>query len=166
MYKKAFQSNANRPIIDSTFFIVNKFEYFWGRRWGQSGGPVVGKPRALNTGVGGWGQDLVQRGNQVPVQNGWLGPYAGTLLWTDRRDWKHYLLITSLAGGNVFAPICHSVHKWGGEVSIHKGSLSRGFPWQSEREGSERAIRIVLECILVSRVSVSVTLLDLFKLVQ
>ena len=27
--KKAFQSNANRPLADSVDYIVNKFEHIW-----------------------------------------------------------------------------------------------------------------------------------------
>ena len=54
---------------------------------------------------------------------------------------------TKLREGNVFTPVCHSVHRGG---SLSGGYLSRGV---SVREtppyGNERAVRILLECILV-----------------
>ena len=55
----------------------------------------------------------------------------------------------SLGQGTVLTPVCHSVHRRG--VSVKEGgSLS---VWVSVREtppcGKERAVRILLECILV-----------------
>ena len=69
---------------------------------------------------------------------------------------------TKLRGGNVFTPVCDSVH--GGclcpGVSLSGGSLSKGVSVEgvsvdgvSVREtppyGKEQAVRILLECILV-----------------
>ena len=61
----------------------------------------------------------------------------------------------SLGQGNIFAPVCHSVHREGvpgpGEgLSAPGGCLARGGAWWRPPRGLLlRAVRILLECILV-----------------
>ena len=65
--KKAFLSNANRPLSDSLCFIVNKFE-----RVGGGGCTVRSKFNKFEH-VSGWG----------PVQSGWDSVlYGGARLWS------------------------------------------------------------------------------------
>ena len=62
-----------------------------------------------------------------------------------------------LREGNIFTPVCDSVHMGGGSLSTGsvKGSLSRGSLTRASLSGrgcpygKERAVRILLECILV-----------------
>ena len=53
--KKAFQLNANHPLVNSLRFIVNKFEHVWGAGGG-------GGAQALYRGRGIGQQDLYRRG--------------------------------------------------------------------------------------------------------
>ena len=76
---------------------------------------------------------------------------------------------TKLRQGNVFTPVCDSVHRGGGVsvpacttghmtrgvsvlggASLSRGGLSRETPYtETPSYGNERAVRILLECILV-----------------
>ena len=60
-----------------------------------------------------------------------------------------YRLQTKLRESNIFTHVCDSVHKGRGVsnqvVSLSRGSLSR----RPSRTVEERAVRILLECILV-----------------
>ena len=54
---------------------------------------------------------------------------------------------TKLRQGNVFTPVCDSVHRRGVSVpACTTGHMTRGV---SVQYGNERAVRILLECILV-----------------
>ena len=72
------------------------------------------------------------------------------------------LSATKLQEGNVFPPVCDSVHggslSRGGALSrrglslgesLSRGSLSRGVCQRDPPDGNVRAVRILLECILV-----------------
>ena len=67
----------------------------------------------------------------------------------------HYRPQTKLREGNVFTPVCDSVHRGGlcpgGSLSKWGGSLSRGVSVMETPPGTveQRAVRILLECILV-----------------
>ena len=56
----------------------------------------------------------------------------------------------SLGQGNIFAPVCHSVHRGGGWAG--GAACSRGAYWWRHPPGRLllRAVRILLECILVT----------------
>ena len=73
-------------------------------------------------------------------------------IFTDRKQ--------SLGHGNVFSPVCHSVHRGGGGwlPSMHYrshdqhpgGSARKGSPYRlGWAELGKRAVRILLECFLV-----------------
>ena len=97
-----------------------------------------------------------------------------------------YCIITarkrSLGQGNIFTPVCHSVHRggrawllWGGHAWSLGGMRGRsggvcvvapgGCAWDTTRHGdtvNERAVRILLECILVNRKYLYHFLMELF----
>ena len=52
----------------------------------------------------------------------------------------------SVQGGSVYGGFCPLVSVWG---SLSEGSLSGRLPGQTPPYGNERAVRILLECILV-----------------
>ena len=59
-----------------------------------------------------------------------------------------YRLQTTLREGNVFTPVCDSVHReWGGGHVWRRGV--HGISCVQERRPLKRAVRILLECILV-----------------
>ena len=70
------------------------------------------------------------------------------VFWKNKTETLNYLLQTKLWEGNVFTPVCDYVHRDGlcpGEVSVQGGPCHRD-PGAVE----ERAVHILLECILVS----------------
>ena len=86
--KKAFQSNATRPLSDNPHFLVNKFEHVWL-------GP--GSVRALHS--------------EVQVEQVWKcrGGGEARALYSgqnDTHDWKHFLPATSLAASKKMI-CCH-----------------------------------------------------------
>ena len=68
----------------------------------------------------------------------------------------HYRPQTKLGQGNIFTPVCHSFHR-GGACMVAGGAwLPEGHAWlwggvhRIRRDTvNERAVRILLECILV-----------------
>ena len=92
--KKAIQSNANRPLFDSSCFTVNKFEYVWGRgavpvQWGPGGTCLKKKSssgRVEEGGFGIWGKGRVRE------------PLSGK---TESQTDTHYLPATLLAGSKI-----------------------------------------------------------------
>ena len=81
---------------------MNKFEQVssYGHQMSLAGGwawPELGVPCLMARGAAAAG-----RGCTVKSNASWVMVTSGPppLLWTDRHEWKHYLLKTSLAGGN------------------------------------------------------------------
>ena len=71
----------------------------------------------------------------------------------------HYQPQTKLLEGNVSTPVCDSVHRGWGGMHDQGGMHGRGYVWQGVMHGGghtwqerwplKRAVRILLECILV-----------------
>ena len=97
--RKAFLSNANRPLSNNLYFIMNKFECV-------AGGAVEWGPSLTSLNMS--GGELY---TEVQIEQFWIcmgqgqgqGPSQGTPpvnRQTDKIDWKHHLPATSLVGGN------------------------------------------------------------------